>query len=80
MNPTATVITPTMVRTTWSWPSRSTADPAADDALPVLVGHVSLALAQAAHDEWLADPTRPLPDPVGEQMLRLRDHLALPGG
>jgi mycofactocin system transcriptional regulator len=50
----------------------------ADDALPVLVGHVSLALAQSAYDTWLADPAQPLPSLVTEQMALLREHLALP--
>ena len=50
----------------------------ANDALPVLVGHVSLALAQSAYDAWLADPTQSLPDLVTEQMTLLREHLGLP--
>jgi mycofactocin system transcriptional regulator len=50
----------------------------ADEAVPVLAGHVSLALAQSAYDTWLADPTRSLPDLVTEQMTLLREHLALP--
>ena len=50
----------------------------ADSELPVLVGHVSLALAQSAYDAWLADPTQSLPDLVTEQMTLLREHLGLP--
>jgi mycofactocin system transcriptional regulator len=46
------------------------------DPLPTLVGHVSLALAQSAYHEWLADPTQSLPDLVSEEMTRLRDYLA----
>ena len=49
-----------------------------DAPLPRLVGHVSLALAHAAYDAWLADPTQSLPDLVTEQMTLLREHLALP--
>lgn len=52
----------------------------AHDALTVLVGHVSLALAQSAYDAWLADASRSLPDLVSAQMALLRDHLALPSG
>lgn len=44
--------------------------------LPRLVGHVSLSLAVAAYDEWLLDPTRPLPKLVSEQMVQLRNYLA----
>lgn len=28
----------------------------ADDPFPLMVGHVGLALAQAAYESWLADP------------------------
>ena len=45
------------------------------DPLPNLVGHVSLALAHAAYDNWLADPLRPLPELVTEQMRLLRGFL-----
>jgi mycofactocin system transcriptional regulator len=48
---------------------------APDDGPPTLVGHVSLALAHAAYDLWLADPTASLPDLVSEQMVNLRDFL-----
>jgi mycofactocin system transcriptional regulator len=47
----------------------------ADGELPVMVGHVSLALAQSAYDVWLADPSRSLPDLVSEQMTLLRAHV-----
>jgi mycofactocin system transcriptional regulator len=46
-----------------------------DHPLPNLVGHVSLALAHAAYDRWLTDPTAELPELVGEQMEQLRDYL-----
>lgn len=49
----------------------------AADTLPVLVGHVSLALAQAAYDRWLHDPSASLPDLVSDQMVVLRDFLQL---
>jgi mycofactocin system transcriptional regulator len=45
------------------------------DPLPVLAGHVSLALAHAAYDVWLADPTRSLPNLVSDQMTLLRSLL-----
>ena len=48
-----------------------------DDALVTLVGHVSLALAHAAYDIWLKDPTTSLPDTVSDQMACLRDYLGL---
>ena len=48
---------------------------APDDPLPVLVGHVSLALAHSAYDAWLADPTQPLPGLVTEQMALLQQYL-----
>jgi TetR/AcrR family transcriptional regulator, regulator of mycofactocin system len=48
----------------------------ADAPLPALVGHMSLALALAAYDEWLSDPRRPLLDLIGKQMTLLRDYLA----
>jgi mycofactocin system transcriptional regulator len=43
--------------------------------LPVLVGHVSLALAHAAYDRWLANPSAALPDLVSNQMRLLREFL-----
>ena len=46
-----------------------------EDPLPSLVGHVSLALAHAAYDLWLADPSASLPDLVSDQMKRLRTYL-----
>jgi TetR/AcrR family transcriptional regulator, regulator of mycofactocin system len=45
------------------------------DALPLLVGHVSLALAHAAYDVWLTDPSQSLPELVSEQMSLLHDYL-----
>ena len=42
------------------------------DAVPVLVGHLSLALAHAAYEAWLADPGASLPDLVTERMMLLR--------
>jgi mycofactocin system transcriptional regulator len=47
------------------------------DPLPTLVGHVSLALAHAAYDDWLTEPSRSLPDLVDDQMRHLRDYLGL---
>lgn len=44
-------------------------DLAPTDQLPTLVGHVSLALAHAAYDAWLADPSASLPDLVSAQMV-----------
>ena len=46
------------------------------DRLPALIGHVSLALAHAAYDAWLNDPTASLPDVVTEQMSLLRVFLS----
>jgi mycofactocin system transcriptional regulator len=48
---------------------------APDDALPVLAGHVSLALAHTAYDIWLRDPEASLPDLVDQQMTALRAYL-----
>ena len=42
------------------------------DAVPVLVGHLSLALAHAAYEAWLADSAASLPDLVAERMTLLR--------
>jgi hypothetical protein len=55
--------------------ARRTGD-GADAPLPALVGHVSLALALSAYDEWLSDPSQPLLDLIGKQMTLLRDYLA----
>jgi len=52
----------------------------AADPLPRLVGHASLALAHAAYDAWLTEPTLSLPDLVSEQMTLLRGYLAHPHG
>ena len=46
------------------------------NGLPSLIGHVSLALAHAAYDAWLLDPSVSLPDLVSTQMHRLKDSLA----
>jgi TetR/AcrR family transcriptional regulator, regulator of mycofactocin system len=46
---------------------------AVTDALPVLVGQVSLSIAHAAYEVWLQDPTQSLPGLVDEQMSLLRD-------
>lgn len=48
-----------------------------DDALPRVVGHVSLALAMAAYDQWLAADGAPLQPFVDASMKLLRDHLDL---
>src|SRR3954451_17590878 len=48
---------------------------APDDALPVLAGHLSLALAHTAYDLWLRDPEASLPDLVDQQMTALRAYL-----
>lgn len=49
-----------------------------DHPLPSLVGHASLALAHAAYDAWLVDPSESLVDLVSEQMLLLRAFLQVP--
>lgn len=46
------------------------------DLLPTTVGHVSLALALAAYDAWMRDPSRSLAGLVDEAMRGLRTHLA----
>ncbi len=46
------------------------------DLLPTTVGHVSLALALAAYDAWMDDPSRSLAGLVDEAMRGLRTHLA----
>jgi mycofactocin system transcriptional regulator len=48
----------------------------ADDLLPRTVGHVSLALALAAYDAWLADPESALLSLLAESMEELRCFLA----
>ncbi|GAA0981903.1 Putative mycofactocin biosynthesis transcriptional regulator MftR [Nocardioides aquaticus] len=45
------------------------------DLLPTTVGHVSLALALAAYDAWMRDPSRSLAGLVDEAMRGLRAHL-----
>lgn len=50
-------------------------DASPTDQLPTLVGHISLALAHAAYDAWLADPSESLPDLVSDQMALLRKFL-----
>ena len=45
------------------------------DLLPTTVGHVSLALALAAYDAWMVDPSRSLAGLVDEAMRGLRTHL-----
>lgn len=51
-------------------------DQAPTDLLPATVGHVSLALALAAYEAWMRDPSRPLAGLVDEAMRGLRTHLA----
>ncbi len=46
------------------------------DLVPSTVGHVSLALALAAYDAWMRDPSRSLAGLVDEAMQGLRAHLA----
>lgn len=46
------------------------------DPLPALVGQVSLALAHAAYEVWLEDPTRSLPDLLTTHMTLLREYLS----
>lgn len=49
---------------------------APDDLLPRVVGQVSLALALAAYDAWLADGTTPVPVLLDRSMGGLRAYLA----
>lgn len=44
--------------------------------MPTTVGHVSLALALTAYDQWMRDPTREISTLVDEAMGALRTHLA----
>ncbi|AXT84268.1 mycofactocin system transcriptional regulator [Aeromicrobium sp. A1-2] len=50
-------------------------DLAPDDMLPRVVGHVSLALAISAYEQWLADETAPLLGLVDRAMGGLRQYL-----
>jgi mycofactocin system transcriptional regulator len=45
------------------------------DALPRLVGHVSLAQSVAAYEEWLGDPARSLTQIFDHNLAALRDYL-----
>lgn len=47
----------------------------ADAPLPRLVGHVSLALAVASYERWLADPGLRLTDVLADSMSQLRVYL-----
>lgn len=46
-----------------------------DDLLPRTVGHVSLALALTAYEQWLDEPTSSLQTLLDQCMHQLRDHL-----
>lgn len=46
-----------------------------DDPLPTLIGHVSLALALSAYDDWMQDSSRSLPDIIGAHYAALRGFL-----
>jgi mycofactocin system transcriptional regulator len=46
-----------------------------DAAIPRLVGHVSLALAVASYDRWLAHPELRLTEVLAESMVSLRAYL-----
>lgn len=46
-----------------------------DDLLPRTVGHVSLALALTAYEQWLEEPTSSLPTLLDQCMRQLRDYL-----
>ena len=48
----------------------------ADDLLPRTVGHVSLALALSAYEQWLASPAAVLSELLDEAMGELRRYLA----
>lgn len=50
---------------------------AADSAVPRLVGHVSLALAVASYERWLAHPALSLTDLLEETLGELRSYLSL---
>lgn len=47
----------------------------ADSAVPRLVGHVSLALAVASYERWLAHPELQLTDVLQESMSDLKAYL-----
>lgn len=49
-----------------------------DDALPSLIGHLSLSLSLAAYDAWLKEPERSLTELLGTQLQMLREYLTLP--
>jgi hypothetical protein len=46
-----------------------------DDPVPGLVGHLSLALAQASYEAWMLDPSESLPDLISTRMQALRHYL-----
>ncbi len=48
---------------------------AAHDVVPTTVGHVSLALALAAYDQWMRDHARSIAELVDDAMGALREHL-----
>ncbi|QGG40399.1 mycofactocin system transcriptional regulator [Aeromicrobium yanjiei] len=48
---------------------------APDDAVPRLVGHVSLAQSVAAYEQWLGDPDRSLTQILEANLAALRDYL-----
>lgn len=48
----------------------------ADDRLPRLVGHISLAVSVAAYEQWLEDPSSPLIDLLDHGLASLRAYLA----
>ncbi|WP_040167480.1 mycofactocin system transcriptional regulator [Microbacterium gorillae] len=47
-----------------------------EDPLPNLIGHVSLAVARSAYDEWIRDPARDLPALVAQQFRAAREFFA----
>ncbi len=51
---------------------------APDDALPALVGHVSLSMSLTAYEAWLRDPAASLTELIAQQLLLLREFLATP--
>jgi mycofactocin system transcriptional regulator len=50
-------------------------DVSPDSSLPRLVGHVSLALAVSAYEQWLEHPERRLTEILGNEMAELRAYL-----
>ena len=46
---------------------------ATDDALPELIGHVSLSMSMSAYESWLKAPGASLPELIGSQLGLLRD-------